>query len=324
MSKPRYLVVGGGGFIGCHLVRELLSRGHGVRVLDNFTTGHRANLDGLAGELEIIEGDIRDRAVVSQAVEGISHILHQAALPSVVRSVADPLTSHEVNVTGTLNLLLAARNAKVERFVFASSSSVYGDTTELPKEEGMHPRPLSPYAIGKLCAEQYCRVFHSLYALNTVVLRYFNVFGPRQDPNSPYSAAIPMFIRAILNGQRPGVKGDGRQTRDFTYVANVVHANLLACTAKDVGGEVFNVGGGQRYSLLDLLSSLGKLGKTPVDPVFEPPRPGDVRDSQADINRAQRSLGYAPIVGFDDGLRETLSYYKSLRETSRPPLTFPR
>ena len=311
MNASRYLVVGGAGFIGSHIVRRLVADGALVRVLDDFSTGFRRNLEGLETKIELIEGDIRDRQVVARASTGVTHVLHQAALPSVARSVADPQTSNDVNVVGTLNLLVAARDAGVRRFVYASSSSVYGNTTELPKHEGMPLKPLSPYAVGKLCAEHYCHVFHSLYGLDTVMLRYFNVFGPRQDPDSPYSAAIPRFILTVLGGGQPTVKGDGLQTRDFTYVENVVHANLLACTAAGVGGRAFNVGVGQRISLLDLIRSLGRLTARTLEPIFEPARPGDVRDSQADIGQARALLGYEPIVDLQTGLERTVAFYRS-------------
>jgi UDP-glucose 4-epimerase len=313
-DRPRrYLVTGGAGFIGSHLVRELLARGHTVRVLDDFATGRRSNLEGLHGALEVQEGDIRKPAAVRRAMKGVTHVHHHAALPSVARSVADPKTCHEVNVTGTLNLLLAARSAGVERFVYASSSSVYGDSPHLPKEEGMAPAPLSPYAVTKACSERYCQIFHALHGLPCVSLRYFNVFGPNQDPGSPYSAAIPRFITALLRGEPLVIRGDGRQTRDFTYVDNVVHANILADGAERVGGLTLNIAGGTSVSLLDLLSALQELTGCRTDPVFEAARPGDVRHSHADIRRAADVLGYQPIVGFIDGLRRTVEHYRRLR-----------
>jgi nucleoside-diphosphate-sugar epimerase len=312
MEAPRYLITGGGGFIGSHLVRGVLGRGHPVRVLDNFSSGSRQNLAGVQGDLEIVEGDIRDSRTCAAAVRDCAFVLHHAALPSVVRSVSDPQSCHDVNINGTFNLLLASRDAGVRRFVYACSSSVYGESPELPKEESMRPTPLSPYAVTKLTGEYYCGIFHSLYGLQTVSLRYFNVFGPRQDPTSQYSAVIPRFITAILRGESPTVYGDGGQTRDFTYVANVLHANMLACTRPDVGGLAVNVGAGQRYSLLELIRELERLAGRQAKPVFEPTRPGDVRDSLADIARAREKLGYEPIVDFGTGLRETLAYFKDL------------
>jgi nucleoside-diphosphate-sugar epimerase len=303
-----YLVTGGAGFIGSHLVRELLNRGIAVRVFDNFTSGFRKNLEGLDRRLEVVEGDIRDRDALIGAMSGVTHVLHQAALTSVSRSVENPLTTHDVNSTGTLNVLVAARDARVRRVVYASSSSVYGDTPTLPKREDMPPRPISPYAISKLTGEQYCKVFHSLYGLQTVALRYFNVFGPRQDPGSPYSAVIPLFLKALLSGGSPTVKGDGKQTRDFTYVANVVQANLLAATVPGVTSGVFNVGTGNRVSLLDLIHQLHSLIGVDRPPVFDPPRPGDVRDSLADISQAREHLGYEPGAAFSTGLAETVKF----------------
>jgi UDP-glucose 4-epimerase len=303
-----YLVTGGAGFIGSHLVRELLSRGSPVRIFDNFSSGFRRNLEGLSGSLEVVDGDIRDRQAVQKAMAGVTHVLHQAALTSVARSVENPLETHDVNSTGTLNLLVAARDAGVRRFVYASSSSVYGDTPTLPKREDMPPRPISPYAISKLTGEQYCKVFHSLYGLQTVSLRYFNVFGPRQDPGSPYSAVIPLFLKALLAGGAPIVRGDGKQTRDFTYVANVVQANLLASTVDGVSTGVFNVGTGNRVSLLDLIRELNSLTGVDRPPIFDAPRPGDVRDSLADISQARQQLGYEPGSAFSAGLAETVRF----------------
>ena len=312
MSRSLYLVTGGAGFIGSHVVRALLARGDAVRVLDDFSTGKRAHLEGLTGTLEVHEGDIRSTATCAAAMRGASHVLHFAALPSVARSVADPQASQDVNCNGTFNLLMAAREAKVQRFVYSSSSSVYGDNPDLPKEEGMRTMPLSPYAVSKLAAEHYCTVFASLYGLPTVSLRYFNVFGPRQDPTSQYSAVIPRFITALLKGEPPTVNGDGGQTRDFTYVANVVHANLLSCTAKVEGPVVVNIGAGQRTSLLELLAQLEALTGRKASPVFAAPRPGDVRDSLAAIGRARDRIGYQPVNDLASGLKETLAYFKGL------------
>lgn len=311
MKRNTVLVTGGAGFIGSHLVRELLARGNVVRVLDNFSTGKRANLDGVAGPLEVVEADQRDASACAKAMQDVRWVLAVAALPSVSRSVADPRTSHDVNVNGIFNLLMAARDAKVERFVYSSSSSVYGNTPQLPKREEMTPSPLSPYAVSKLTGEYYCSTFSSLYGLPTVSMRYFNVFGPRQDPNSQYSGVISRFCTAMLRGESPVLNGDGSQTRDFTYVANVVHANLLACTAPLSGPLIVNVGAGQRTSLLDLIGALEKLTGRKANPIFQESRAGDVRDSQADIGRAKAALGYEPIVAFQKGLEETLAYFRT-------------
>ncbi len=310
----RYLVTGGAGFIGSNLVEALLAAGHTARVFDNFLTGKRENLRGFAerhpGAFELVEGDLRDLSAVRAAVEGADFVLHQGALPSVPRSVADPVLTNEINVTGTVNLLVAARDASVRRVVFAASSSAYGDTPELPKRESMTPNPKSPYAAQKLAGEHYMRIFHDVYGLETVALRYFNVFGPRQDPASTYAAVIPRFATAVTTGTAPVVYGDGLQTRDFTYIENVVQANLLACTApREACGKVFNIACGERVSLLDILEIVYGLAGRRVAPRFEPSRPGDVRDSLADISRAREILGYAPAVGFSDGLRRTFAHY---------------
>ncbi len=312
------LVTGGGGFIGSNLVEALLRRGDDVRVIDNFATGRRENLAGAegwaaagGGRFELLEGDIRDGETVRRAVEGCDVVLHQAAIPSVARSVADPLTSHGVNVDGTLNLLLAARDLGVKRFVMASSSSLYGESPTLPKVETMCPDPISPYGLDKLAAETYCRLFHRLYGLGTVALRYFNVFGPRQDPSSEYSAVIPKFTAALLAGRAPTIFGDGEQTRDFTYIENVVRANLLAAEAPDEAcGEAYNVACGERISLLDLARRLGRITGREIPPVHGDPRPGDIRHSLADIGKARRLLGYEPRVGLDEGLERTVAWYR--------------
>jgi nucleoside-diphosphate-sugar epimerase len=301
-----YLVTGGAGFIGSNIVAHLVSLGERVRVLDNFSTGRRVNLAPLVDRIEVIEGDVRSYHIVWEAVQGVDFVLHQAALPSVPRSVRDPLTTNEVNVVGTLNVLQAAREAGVKRVVYASSSSVYGDSAELPKRETMCPRPMSPYAISKLAAEQYCQVFWRLYGLETICLRYFNVFGPRQDPASQYAAVIPRFITAMLEQRPLTVYGDGEQSRDFTHVDNVVQANLLACQAPNGPGQVFNIACGQRYTLLQLIDLLREITGREPQVVHGPPRPGDVRHSQADISRASQVLGYAPRVNFADGLARTV------------------
>ena len=311
------LVTGGGGFIGSHISTALVERGDRVRVLDNFSTGHRSNLAHLAdhaaaGRLEIIEGDLCDADAVGKAVAGVDCIFHQAALASVPRSVEHPLDTNAACVTGTVTLLDAARKANVRRVVYAGSSSAYGDQPTSSKRENDLPNPLSPYAAAKLAAEEYCRAFYATYGLETVVIRYFNVFGPRQDPASPYSAVIPLFITAMLAGRQPVVYGDGQQSRDFTYVANVVHANLLAADAPNVAGEVFNAANGRSTSLLALIEQLNERLGTNIQPKFEPPRVGDVRESLADISRARGMLGYEPQVDFETGLAQSIDYYRGL------------
>jgi len=306
-----YLVTGGAGFIGSHIAETLVHRGHSVRILDNFLTGNRDNLRAFADKIELMEGDLRDPNDCRRAVTNVRYVLHLAALPSVPRSVADPKTSHDINVTGTLNLLLAAREARCQRLVFSSSSSVYGDTPTLPKHEAMAPAPLSPYAVHKLTGEHYCRIFWQLYGLETISLRYFNVFGPRQNPKSEYAAVIPRFITAILADRQPTVFGDGTQTRDFTYVENIVEANLAACAApKSALGETINIAHGERISLLELMAAINKvLGKN-IQPRFEPPRPGDVKHSQAANTKARDLLGWVPRVSFADGIARTVAYYR--------------
>ncbi|HEY6331268.1 MAG TPA: SDR family oxidoreductase [Blastocatellia bacterium] len=309
MDKRLYLVTGGAGFIGSHICERLLKDGHRVRILDNFSTGKEENLKFESGEAEVINGDIRDAETVRQAVKDAEIVFHEAALGSVPRSVDDPVSTHEINITGTLNVLLAARDSGVRRVVYASSSSVYGDTPVLPKTEDIRPGPLSPYALSKLAAEQYCLVFHHVYGLETVALRYFNIFGPRQDPQSEYAAVVPKFATAVVGGQRPIIYGDGRQSRDFTYVANVVEANLLAGEAPGAPGNYFNIACGGRYDLLELLDGVRKIAGSDIEPVFEPVRAGDVRDSQASIEKAKEGLGYHVVVGFEEGLRKTVEWY---------------
>ncbi len=306
------LVTGGAGFIGSHLVRRLLRDGYRVRVLDNLATGKAANLAPVREQIEFIEGSITDDETAVRAVEGAQYVLHQAAIPSVPRSIADPLASHLENSTGTLTLLCAARDASVKRFVYAASSSAYGDTPTLPKVETMRTDPLSPYAVAKLSGENYCRTFHQVYGLETVALRYFNIFGPRQDPKSLYSAVIPKFITAILEDREIAIYGDGEHSRDFTFVDNVVAANLLAMTTPDIGGQMCNIACGQRFSLNELIERLGAItGKTPrVE--YQARRAGDVQHSLADISRARELLGYEPRVSFDEGLQQTVAYFKSL------------
>lgn len=306
-----YLVTGGAGFIGSHLVERLVRMGGAVRVLDNFLTGKRENLTEWQDQIELIEGDLRDPQTVRRAVEGAGCVFHVGALPSVPRSVADPVLSHEINVTGTLNVLMAARDAGGVRVVFSSSSSVYGDTPTLPKHEAMAPQPRSPYAVHKLTGEHYCRVFTELFGVPTVALRYFNVFGPRQDPQSQYAAVIPRFITRMLADQRPVIYGDGRQTRDFSFVDNVVEANLAASTAPPAAfGRVVNIACGGRISLLDLVATINRILGKQIQPIFEPPRAGDVRDSQADISAAWTLLGWKPSVDFAEGIRRTIQWYQ--------------
>jgi nucleoside-diphosphate-sugar epimerase len=315
-----YLVTGGAGFIGSHLTEELVRRGHHVRVVDNLSTGKRRNLDHITG-IEFIEGDVADLTVARRAVDGIEIVLHQAAIPSVPRSVKDPVASNQANVNASLSVLVAARDAGVRRLVFAGSSSVYGDTPTLPKREDMPAQPLSPYALQKLVSEQYCQMFTTLYGFETVTTRYFNVFGPRQDPGSPYSGVISVFSRAILAGRQPVVYGDGEQTRDFTYVANVVDGVLRACEAPNVAGAVMNLATGGRISLNELLRVMNRICGTNARAIYEQARAGDVRDSQADISKARSLLGYAPIVAFEEGLRHTLDWARS--EASADLVTLP-
>lgn len=310
MPKRTYLVTGGAGFIGSHIAERLVRDGHWVRVLDDFSSGKEANLESFVDELELVRGDIRDAELVNRAMKDVEIVFHEAALGSVPRSVADPLTTHEVNITGTLNVLLAARAASVKRVVYASSSSVYGETAELPKHEGMIPQPLSPYALSKLAGEHYAKVFKHVYGFEVVSLRYFNIFGPRQDLESQYAAVIPRFITALLNGTSPIVYGNGLQSRDFTYVENVVNANLLAAETEGVAGQVFNVACGGRYTLLELLAKLKEMTNSDIEPIHEAARAGDVRDSQASIEAAEKSLGYHVSVGFDEGLSRTVEWYK--------------
>ena len=307
-------MTGGGGFIGSHLIRRLLADGHAVRVLDNFATGRRENLEEVLDEVELIEGDLQSYERVHNAVRGCELAFHLGALPSVPRSIQDPLTSNATNVVGTLNVLLAARDEGVRRVVYASSSSTYGASTELPKREEMPSLPIAPYAVSKLAAEGYCRAFQQVYGLETVALRYFNVFGPRQDPQSQYAAVIPNFITAVLEDRSPTIHGDGDQSRDFTYVDNAVDANILAANAPGAAGEAFNVACGERVSLNEVVSRLGALAGVEVDAVHTDSRPGDVRHSLADISKAREILGYEPAIDFDEGLRRTYAYYQELRQ----------
>ena len=309
-----YLVTGGAGFIGSHLVEDLVRRGERVRVVDNLSTGKRQNIAHLTS-VDFVEGDLADLEVARRAVTGVDYVLHQAAIPSVPRSVQDPITSNRANIDASLNILVAARDARVKRLVYAGSSSAYGDTPTLPKIETMATAPLSPYALQKLVAEQYCQMFTRLYGLETVTIRYFNVFGPRQDPSSPYSGVISLFISALCEGRQPTIFGDGEHTRDFTYVANVVDGVLRACTAAGASGEVINVATGGRISLNTLFTTIRDLVAGTVEPIYAPPRPGDVKDSQADISKARRILGYEPIVSFEEGLARTVAWYRDSHVT---------
>ena len=304
-----YLVTGGAGFIGSNIVAELLNRGHKVRVLDNFATGRRKNLDPFLDRIELIEGDLRSYHIVRESVDNIDFILHQGALPSVPRSIKDPITSNDVNVVGTLNILDAALDAKVKRVVFASSSSIYGDSERLPKQEDMTPNPLSPYAVSKLAGEKYSQVFAKIYKLHTVALRYFNVFGPRQDPNSQYSAVIPKFIKAVLQDKQPTIFGDGLQSRDFTFVRNVVEANILATTSDFPTGMVFNCACHERIELKYLAEKISEILGKNIKPIYADQRPGDIKHSFANIERIQEYLGYKPKVLFEEGLRRTIQWY---------------
>jgi nucleoside-diphosphate-sugar epimerase len=309
-----YLVTGGAGFIGSHLVEELVRRGERVRVVDNLSTGKRQNVAHLTS-VEFVEGDLADLEVARRAVTGMDYVLHQAAIPSVPRSVQDPITSNRANIDASLNILVTARDAGVKRLVYAGSSSAYGDTPTLPKIETMPTAPLSPYALQKLVAEQYCQMFTRLYGLETVTIRYFNVFGPRQDPSSPYSGVISLFISALCEGRQPTIYGDGEHTRDFTYVANVVDGVLRACTAAGASGEIINVATGGRISLNTLFKTIRDLVNARVQPLYAPPRPGDVKDSQADISKARRVLGYEPLVSFEEGLARTVAWYRDSHVT---------
>jgi len=304
-----YLITGGAGFIGSHLAEELLKRGQSVRIADSLITGKRANLDGLKGA-EFLEGDLAELPFAAQAVAGMDYVLHQAAIPSVPRSVDDPVTSNRANITATLNTLWAAKSAGVKRLVYAASSSAYGNTPTLPKHEDMPSHPLSPYALQKYVGEQYCQLFATLYGFETVCIRYFNVFGPRQDPGSPYSGVISQFALALLAGRQPTIYGDGEQTRDFTYVANVVDGVLRACEAPKAVGEVINVATAGRISLNDLVRVMNTLIGSNVKPIYKEPRAGDVRDSQADISKAEKLLGYKPTVSLENGLRRTLDWFR--------------
>lgn len=310
----RCLVTGGAGFIGSHIVRGLLEAGHKVRVLDNLETGKRANLDEVLDRIDLVEGDICDPIAAKEALSGVERVFHQAALASVPLSLERPLDTHRACATGTLNMLHQSVKSGVKRFVYAASSSAYGDQPTSSKRETDLPLPLSPYAVAKLTGEYYCQAYFHSFGLETIGIRYFNVFGPRQDPESPYSAVIPLFVSRILTGQRPIIYGDGLQSRDFTYVANVVHGNLLAAERPNIGGRVINVADGGQTTLLQLLTLLSQMLGRPIEPDFQPARVGDVRESLADITLARRLLGYEPKVRLEEGIQRTIAYY---RETVR-------
>jgi nucleoside-diphosphate-sugar epimerase len=303
-----YLVTGGAGFIGSHIVERLISQNKTVRIADDFSSGKRENIP--AG-VDLVEGDLADPAVATKAVSGMQYVIHQAAMPSVPRSVKQPVETHRANVNATLNVLVAARDAGVKRVVFAGSSSVYGESATLPKREDMRTAPLSPYALHKQIGEQYCQMFTRLYGLETVTTRYFNVFGPRQQPGSPYSGVISLFIEALASGKAPHVHGDGRQTRDFTFVGDVVTGVLAACHSPEASGEIINVAAGGRISLLELIRTLQVILKTDLEPLLGPVREGDIRDSQADIAKARKLLGFSPVVPFDEGLRQTVAWFQT-------------
>ena len=306
----RYVVTGGAGFIGSHIVEELLLRNEKVAIIDNFSTGKPENVKPFEGKAEIIDTDLADAKNLAQIIKDADYVIHQAAIPSVPKSIIDPVKSHHANVNGTLQLLVACREAGVKRVVYASSSSLYGDSPTLPKHEGMMPNPLSPYGAQKLFAEMYCQVFTKAYGLETVSLRYFNVFGPRQDATSQYSGVLALFIPAVLQGRRPTIYGDGEQSRDFTYVKNVVEANLLACKAPGVGGQVFNVACGDRITVNSMLQQINKITGKDISPVYAEARAGDIKHSQADVRLAKERIGYHAKVSFEEGLRNTIDWYR--------------
>lgn len=309
----RVLVTGGAGFIGSHIATALVAQGDQVRVLDDLSTGHQRNLDAIGGDVEFVRGSVTDPAIVARACAGCDYVYHEAALASVPRSIDDPVSTNAANIDGTLNVLVAARDAKVKRLVYAASSSAYGDSPTLPKIETMPTAPKSPYAVSKLSGEQYVSVFAKVYGMQTLSIRYFNVFGPRQDPDSPYAAVIPLFLDALLDGRAPTIHGDGEQSRDFTYIDNVVAANLAALSAPKLSGEVVNVALGERTTLNQLYRGIAELLGTDIQPVYGPPRVGDVRDSQASIALAEKVLGYSTKVSVQEGLRRTVAWYREFR-----------
>lgn len=305
-----FLITGGAGFIGSNIAHELVEKGNNVKIIDNFATGKPENIDDIRAKIEFIQGDIRDLDLLKNSMKDVDYVLHQAAIPSVPRSVKDPILSNDTNICGTLNVLVAAKDSDVKRVVYASSSSVYGDTPTLPKQEDMIPNPLSPYAVTKLTGEYYCKVFHSIYGLETVSLRYFNVFGPRQDPESQYAAVIPKFITRMLNNESPTIYGDGLQTRDFSYIKNVINANLLACNAKNAPGKAFNIACGERITLNELIAVLNEILDKDIESTYTDPRQGDIKHSLADISRAIEILDSKPKYNLKEGLKETVEWYK--------------
>lgn len=311
-----YLVTGGAGFVGSNIVAEIVSQKKEVRVLDNFSTGRRENLLPFADRIRLIEGDLTDLETVREAVEGVDFVLHQGALPSIPRSIEHPIGTNNANVCGTLNLLMASKDAQVKRVIYASSSSVYGDSSELPKAETQNPSPLSPYAVSKLTGEFYCQVFYRVYGLETVILRYFNVFGINQDPDSAYSAVIPKFVSRMLRGESPTIYGDGLQSRDFTFVQNVVTANLRATEDVPVAGEIINIASGRAYSLLDLVSVINSILGSEIKPIFDSPKMGEVRHSLADTTKARQLLSYSSESDLEKGLKRTIEWMRSERESS--------
>ena len=310
--EPKYLVTGGAGFIGSNIVEGLLKNRESVRIIDNLSTGNIHNLDNFRSETEFIEGDIRDLSTIQKAMNGIEFVFHQAALPSVPRSIENPVASNDSNISGTLNVLLAARDNKVKRVIYAGSSAAYGDTPTLPKQEDMTPHPLSPYALTKLTGEYYCKIFSSVYGLETLTIRYFNVFGPRQNPKSQYAAVIPKFIESLLKDQPPTIYGDGEQSRDFTFIENVVSANILASKAQKTSGEIINVATSTRTTINQLFYTLKDLTGKDIKPIYGEAQKGDVKHSLADITRAREILGYEPVVKLKEGLKRTVDWMKSL------------
>ncbi|MBI5574320.1 MAG: SDR family oxidoreductase [Elusimicrobia bacterium] len=309
-KKDLVLVTGGAGFIGSSIADELLKRNYRVRIIDNFCTGRIENIKHIIGKIELVKGDIRDGKLVDRIMKGVGFVFHEAALRSVPRSIDDPGSTNDVNITGTLNLLIAAKDNKVKRFIYASSSSVYGDTRELPKRETQKPQPISPYAVSKLTGEYYCQVFSKTFGLETVSLRYFNVFGPRQDPESKYAVVVPIFIYCGLKNKPFEVHSDGKQSRDFTYIDNVVSANILALTARNVSGKIFNIACNEKHSILEIANTVSKILKIKPRFIYKPKRAGDVRHTLADITLAKKFLGYKPLVNFEDGMKKTVEYFR--------------